>query len=133
MVDTRALRALVRKGVGVRLSPAAQPGPIGKWHTVSMGRTERERGRPAASGSETAVVELHWAVSSVGRVLRWHRRGHQSESGTVHNSEFEERLTSPAPLERARTGISAKSRQGILNSAKSIPAESRRSNSFLQN
>ena len=84
MVDTRALRALVRKGVGVRLSPAAQPGPIGKWHTVSMGRTERERGRPAASGSETAVVELHWAVSSVGRVLRWHRRGHQSESGTVH-------------------------------------------------
>jgi len=35
-------------------------------------------------------------------------------------------LTSPAPLERARTGISAKSRQGILNSAKRIPAESRR-------
>ena len=84
MVDTRALRALVRKGVGVRLSPAAQPGPIGKWHTVSMGRTERERGRPAASGSETAVVELHWAVSSVGRAPRLQRGGRRFKSCTVH-------------------------------------------------
>ena len=31
-------------------------------------------------------------------------------------------MTSPAPLARARTDVSAKSRQGILNSAKNIPA-----------
>ncbi|OGF79534.1 hypothetical protein A3I27_03235 [Candidatus Giovannonibacteria bacterium RIFCSPLOWO2_02_FULL_43_11b] len=35
-------------------------------------------------------------------------------------------MTSPAPLARARAPVSAKSRQGILNSAKSIPAATRR-------
>ncbi|HQJ84166.1 MAG TPA: hypothetical protein PLE07_03055, partial [Candidatus Paceibacterota bacterium] len=52
--------------------------------------------------------------------------GHRFEPGRVHHSEFEERLTSPAPKARARAGISAKSRQGILNSAESIPAATRR-------
>src|SRR3990167_78704 len=48
------------------------------------------------------------------------------DSRHLHNSEFEERLTSPAPKARARADVSAKSRQGILKSAKSIPAATRR-------
>jgi len=35
-------------------------------------------------------------------------------------------LTAPAPKARAWAGISAKKFQGVLNSAKRIPAESRR-------
>jgi hypothetical protein len=47
-------------------------------------------------------------------------------SNKHHHSEFEEELTSPAPKARARAGIFAKKFQGVLNSAKRIPAESRR-------
>src|SRR3989338_5319608 len=60
------------------------------------------------------------ALSSAGRASHLQCGGQRFESARVHNSEFEERLTSPAPKARARADVSAKSRQGILNSAKSI-------------
>src|SRR3989344_6903191 len=78
------------------------------------------------SASVNIFRAFWWALSLVGRAPHLQCGGHRFESGRVHNSEFEERLTSPAPLARARAPVSAKSRQGILNSAKSIPPATRR-------
>src|SRR3989344_2346597 len=98
------------------------------WSTLSCLRGGRHP--KARKVCENALfwylLLLAGAVSSFGRAPHLQCGGDRFESGTVHNSEFEEKLTSPAPKARARAPVSAKSRQGILNSAKRIPAESRR-------
>ena len=62
-------------------------------------------------------------VAQLARALPWHGRGQGFESPQVHHFEFVKEVASGL---RPSALVSAKKFQGVLNSTKRIPAESRR-------
>jgi len=94
----------------------------------------KDRRPQSSSGARSSVFIrklhcMHFAIKRRYLMKSWYLPSLlciQTSSTNFHNSEFEERLTSPAPKARARADVSAKFRQGILNSAKSIPVATRR-------
>ena len=91
--------------------------------TPPAGGTEAEAGqipnpRKIVCPAESALFPFHSWGFSAKWVLTF--------SNKHHNSEFEERLASPAPSARATGGIPAKNCQGILKSEESTPAARRR-------